>query len=118
VLFVVFNDNQHGMCVTRQRLYFDARVECSRYAELDVASLARGFGGSQRLWVGRASTRAQLLTQLAAYHADGGSRPGVLEVRVSREEMPPFAPFLGENAETFVARAAVHARRGGVVSAA
>ena len=46
---------------------------------------------------------AQLLAQLAAYHADGGARPGVLEVRLQREEMPPFAPFLPEDAETYVA---------------
>ena len=103
VLFVVFNDNQHGMCVTRQRLYFDARLECSRYGAVDVAGVARGLGGADRLWVGRATSPAQLLAQLAAYHADGGARPGVLEVRLLREEMPPFAPFLGEDAETCAA---------------
>ncbi|HEX4461019.1 MAG TPA: thiamine pyrophosphate-binding protein [Polyangia bacterium] len=102
VLFVVFNDNQHGMCVTRQRLYFDARLECSRYATVDIAAVARGLGPG-RLWVGSASSPAQLLAQLAAYHADGGARPGVLEVRLQREEMPPFAPFLPEDAETCVA---------------
>jgi acetolactate synthase-1/2/3 large subunit len=104
ILFVVFNDNQHGMCVTRQRLYFDARLECSRYGAVDVAGVARGLG-SDRLWVGSAASPAQLLAQLAAYHADGGARPGVLEVRLLREEMPPFAPFLGEDAETCAAAA-------------
>jgi acetolactate synthase-1/2/3 large subunit len=104
VLFVVFNDNQHGMCVTRQRLFFDARLEASRYAELDVAAVARGLGAPGRLWVGSAGTRAELLTRLAEYHADGARRPGVLEVRLAREEMPPFAPFLSGDAETFVVR--------------
>jgi acetolactate synthase-1/2/3 large subunit len=111
VLFVVFNDNQHGMCVTRQRLYFDARLECSRYGAVDVAGVARGLGGSDRLWVGHAASPAQLLAQLAAYHADGGARPGVLEVRLLREEMPPFAPFLGEDAETCAAVAPWNAAR-------
>jgi acetolactate synthase-1/2/3 large subunit len=104
VLFVVFNDNQHGMCVTRQRLYFDARLECSRYADLDVASVARGLGSADRLWVGAAATSSQLLAKLAEYHADGARRPGVLEIRLAREEMPPFAPFLSGDAETYVAR--------------
>lgn len=103
ILFVVFNDNQHGMCVTRQRLYFDARLECSQYGAVDVAGVARGLGGADRLWVGRASSPAQLLAQLAAYHADGGARTGVLEVRLLREEMPPFVPFVGEDAETCIA---------------
>jgi acetolactate synthase-1/2/3 large subunit len=107
VLFVVFNDNQHGMCVTRQRVYFDARIECSRYADLDVARLARGFGASDRLWVGSAASPAQLLAKLAEYHADGAARPGVLEIRLGREEMPPFAPFLGGDAETYSAPRAV-----------
>jgi acetolactate synthase-1/2/3 large subunit len=101
ILFVVFNDNQHGMCVTRQRLFFDARLECSRYPAVDVANVVRGLGAAHRLWVGSAGSPAQLLAQLAAYHADGGTRTGVLEVRLSQEEMPPFAPFLSEDAETW-----------------
>ncbi len=105
ILFVVFNDNQHGMCVTRQRIYFDARLECSHYTDLDVAGVARGFGSRDRLWVGSAASPAQLLAKLAEYHADGAARPGVLEVRLTREEMPPFAPFMSEDAETYVARA-------------
>lgn len=103
ILFVVFNDNQHGMCVTRQRLFFDGRIECARYGAVDVAAVARGLGAADRLWVGRAASPAQLLAQLAAYHADGGARPGVLEVRLLREELPPFAPFLGDDAETCAA---------------
>ncbi len=117
VLFVVFNDNQHGMCVTRQRLYFDGRTECSRYAPVDVAQVARGLGPPERLWVGSAGSPAQLLAKLAEYHADGAARPGVLEVRLARAEMPPFAPFLDQHAATFVARPAA-SRPHRVVSAA
>jgi acetolactate synthase-1/2/3 large subunit len=107
VLFVVMNDQQHGMCVTRQKLYFDGRTECSRYAALDAAQVARGFGPPERLWVGQAASPAQLLAKLAEYHADGAARPGLLEVRLSRAELPPFTPFLDEHAPTFVARPAV-----------
>jgi len=104
--------------VTRQRLYFDDRLESSRYAELDVASVARGLGAPGRLWVGSAATRAELLTRLAEYHADGARRPGVLEVRLAREEMPPFAPFLSGDAETFVARRSSSREAGTLYSAA
>jgi acetolactate synthase-1/2/3 large subunit len=106
VLFVVMNDQQHGMCVTRQKLYFDGRTECSRYAAVDAAQVARGFGPPERLWVGAAASPAQLLAKLAEYHADGAARPGLLEVRLSRAELPPFTPFLDEHAPTFVARPA------------
>jgi acetolactate synthase-1/2/3 large subunit len=104
VLFVVMNDQAHGMCVTRQALYFGGRSECSRYGAVDVAQLARGLGPPSRLWVGAAATPGQLLAKLAEYHADGAARPGVLEVRLARAELPPFTPFLDEDAPTFVAR--------------
>ena len=49
ILFVVFNNNMHGMCVTRQQLFFESRLECVRYAPVDIALTARGFGTTDRL---------------------------------------------------------------------
>ena len=99
ILFIVFNNNMHGMCVIRQQLYFESRLECVRYAPVDIATTARGLGSDHRLWVGSAGTVAELRHQLEDYmqHAD---LPGVLELRLSREEMPPFTPFLSEDAPT------------------
>jgi acetolactate synthase-1/2/3 large subunit len=100
ILFVVFNNGMHGMCVTRQQLYFDGRIECSRYSPISVAKVARGFGPPDRLWVGSAGTIKELNEILmdSPYWID---RPGVLELRLHREEMPPFTPFLPADAPTY-----------------
>jgi acetolactate synthase I/II/III large subunit len=101
VLFVVFNNAMHGMCVTRQQIYFDGRIECSRYPKFSVAGVARGLGRSDRLWVGSAGTTRELAACLD--DCELHSRlPSVLELRLTREQVPPFIPFLPQNANTFV----------------
>ncbi len=102
ILFVVFNNNKHGMCVTRQNLLFQGRVECTEYSGLHAATVARGLGQVDRLWVGRAGTCAELAARLDEYEALPDGRPGVLELSLLVEEVPPFAPFLAEDAATFV----------------
>jgi acetolactate synthase-1/2/3 large subunit len=102
VLFVVFNNAMHGMCVTRQQIYFDGRIECSRYPKFSVAGVAHGLGRSDRLWVGSAGTTRELAACLDDY-ALHSRLPGVLELRLTREQVPPFIPFLPQNANTFVA---------------
>ncbi|NEO18533.1 MULTISPECIES: thiamine pyrophosphate-binding protein [unclassified Moorena] len=99
ILFIVFNNNMHGMCVTRQQLFFESRLECVRYAPVNIAVIARGLGTPDRLWVGSAGTVDELQDQLKDYrnHTD---IPGVLELRLLREEMPPFTPFIPESVPT------------------
>jgi acetolactate synthase-1/2/3 large subunit len=100
ILFVVFNNGMHGMCVTRQQLYFGGRVECSRYPAFSAAGVARGLGPPGRLWVGSAATAGELKQHLRdRKHWKG--RPGVLELRLGREEVPPFTPFLPPDAPTY-----------------
>jgi acetolactate synthase-1/2/3 large subunit len=103
ILFVVFNDGRHGMCVTRQRLFFDGRVECAEYAAVNVAAMAGGLGSPDRLWTGVASNARELRARLAEYAAIKRLRPGVLELRLGAEEMPPFSPFLDGQCETELA---------------
>ena len=102
ILFVVFNNGMHGMCVTRQQLYFGGRTECSRYPAFSVAGVARGLGPPDRLWVGSAGTVAELNEHLRHGRCWEG-RPGVLELRLRREEVPPFTPFLPDDAPTYQA---------------
>jgi acetolactate synthase-1/2/3 large subunit len=99
ILFVIFNNNMHGMCVTRQQLFFESRLECVRYTPVNIALIAQGFGKSNQIWVGSAGTLAELCCQLEDYknHVD---IPGVLELRLLHEEIPPFTPFLPEHAPT------------------
>jgi acetolactate synthase-1/2/3 large subunit len=98
ILFVVFNNGRHGMCVTRQQLYFGGRIECSRYCGVDVAVLARGLGPPDRLWVARAATVTEVRAALADYHARHAHLPGVLELDLPVDEVPPFAPFFAASA--------------------
>ncbi len=104
ILFVVFNNAKHGMCVTRQSVYFKGRVESSEYERVDIATVARGLGDPARLWVGRAATAEQLRHELAAYDQAKPARPGVLELVLMREEVPPFAPFLQPDHPTYAVR--------------
>ncbi|MFJ3787088.1 thiamine pyrophosphate-binding protein [Kitasatospora sp. NPDC090091] len=107
VLYVVFNNAMHGMCVTRQQTYFDSRIESVRYAPVDIATVARGLGGPDRLWVASADSREELDRALAEYAArsaaaaDGTGLPGLLELRLTREEVPPFTPFLPLDEPTY-----------------
>ncbi len=100
ILFVVFNNAKHGMCVTRQHAYFEGRVDCTEYTRVDVAATSRGIGADGRLWVGRAATRGELIDALDEFHASA-DRPGVLELVLAQEEIPPFAPFLRADAATY-----------------
>jgi acetolactate synthase I/II/III large subunit len=106
ILFVVFNNGMHGMCVTRQQLFFSGRIECSRYPAVSVAEMARGLGSPERLWVGSAGTVEELNEVLWDYPSE---RPGVLELRLRREEMPPFTPFLPADAPIYQAEHLVSA---------
>jgi acetolactate synthase-1/2/3 large subunit len=106
ILFVVFNNGMHGMCVTRQQLYFEGRIEGSRYPAISIADMARGLGSPDRLWVGSAGTREELCQRLWEHRARANG-PGVLELRLQREEIPPFTPFLSADAPTYQAPASL-----------
>lgn len=94
ILFVIFNNQMHGMCAVRQQLFFEARLEASSYGPIDVASMARSLGGVGDVWAGSAGSLEELKTLLADYHQHHAHGPGVLELRLRHEQMPPFSPFL------------------------
>jgi len=102
VLFVVFNNQKHGMCVTRQQIFFKERYTCTSYDDLDVAGVARGLGHKDTLWVKKATTPSEMNEALGAYFSQEKRGPGVLELVLPYEEIPPFTPFLDAGAETYV----------------
>jgi acetolactate synthase I/II/III large subunit len=113
ILFVVFNNQMHGMCVTRQQQFFDSRIECARYGPLDVTSLARGLGSADRLWTASAGTSAELRQHLESYGRLPRPVPGVLELRLHREQLPPYAALLPPQEPTYaVARRPPATREG------
>ena len=98
ILFVVFNNAGHGMCVTRQQRFFEGRVEASRYPAASFVEIARGLAGRSPMWTGAASTTIELDAALDSLADWDGKGPALLELIIQREEMPPFTPFLEADA--------------------
>ena len=91
VTFVLFNNDAHGMCVTREQLYYGGDYSYNRFdpSALGVG-LAAMFPGLHSVDI---DAIADLPDSLAT--ALNQSGPSVVSIRCSADEIPPFAPFLG-----------------------
>jgi len=90
ITFVLFNNNAHAMCVTRERLYYDDLYSYNRFHTSRLgAGLAAMFPG---LPASDVDELAQLPTALSQALAVDG--PSVVSIECSADEIPPFAPFL------------------------
>jgi acetolactate synthase I/II/III large subunit len=90
VTFVLFNNNAHAMCVTREQLYYDDLYSYNRFAPSRLgAGLAAMLPGLRSVDVADVGGLAAALR--ASLDVDG---PSVLSVECAADEMPPFAPFL------------------------
>ncbi|WP_319435420.1 thiamine pyrophosphate-binding protein [Mycobacterium sp. RTGN5] len=90
ITFVLFNNNAHAMCVTREQLYYRDMYSYNRFRTSNLgAGLAAMFPGLRSVDVGELS---QLHTALGAALSDDG--PSVVSIECSADEIPPFAPFL------------------------
>lgn len=96
VTFVLFNNNAHAMCVTREQLYYDDIYSYNRFRPSRLgAGLAAMFPDLSSVEV---SEIGDLRGALAgALDIDG---PSVVSVECSADEIPPFAPFLGAKKPT------------------
>ena len=93
ILWVLFNNSQHGMCTSRQIHFFDKRITCTQYKDVDLETIVSGFGGPDRLWHGQARDISEMKMLLEDYYASS-ARPGVLELKIGIEEIPPFFPLI------------------------
>lgn len=90
ITFVLFNNNAHAMCVTREQLYYRDAYSYNRFRTSNLgAGLAAMFPGLRSVDVGEPG---QLGDALGAALADDG--PSVVSIECSADEIPPFAPFL------------------------
>jgi acetolactate synthase-1/2/3 large subunit len=90
VTFVLFNNNAHAMCVTREQLFYDDLYSYNRFEPANLgAGLSAMFPGLQSVDVLDAEGLADGLR--VALDADG---PSVVSVECAADEIPPFAPFL------------------------
>ena len=101
ILFVVFNNNKHGMCTTRQQLFFEGRMEATEYPEIQVSQIAKGLGSPEQVWTAKVSSASQMHLALEDFNNLATKRPGVLELELPLEEIPPFTTFLSPDAETY-----------------
>jgi acetolactate synthase-1/2/3 large subunit len=90
VTFVLFNNNAHAMCVTREQLFYDDLYSYNRFAPSQLgAGLARMFPGLSSVDVADIDALPAALERAMA--VDG---PSVVTVECSADEIPPFAAFL------------------------
>ncbi|MGB8403550.1 MAG: thiamine pyrophosphate-binding protein [Mycobacterium sp.] len=87
---VLFNNNAHAMCVTREQLFYGDRYSYNRFTPSRLgAGLAAMFSGLHAVDVTELSSLAPALA-----HALGRDGPSVVSIECSADEIPPFAPFL------------------------
>ncbi|MBV9318963.1 MAG: thiamine pyrophosphate-binding protein, partial [Mycobacterium sp.] len=90
ITFVLFNNNAHAMCVTREQLYYDDLYSYNRFTPSRLGSgLAVMFPGLAAVDVADAEAFDAALK--TALDADG---PSVVSVECAADEIPPFGPFL------------------------
>jgi acetolactate synthase I/II/III large subunit len=90
VTFVLFNNNAHAMCVTREQLLYDDLYSYNRFAPSQLgAGLAAMFPGLSSVDVADIDALPTALENAMA--VDG---PSVVSVECSADEIPPFAAFL------------------------
>lgn len=96
ITFVLFNNNAHAMCVTREQLFYRDVYSYNRFRPAHLgAGLAAMFPGLHAVDVAATSELEQALN--AALAVDG---PSVVCVECSADEIPPFAPFLASPPST------------------
>ncbi len=87
---LLFNNNAHAMCVTREQLFYEDLYSYNRFAPSRLgAGLATMFPGLSSVDVTDIDSLAAALR--AAVEVDG---PSVVCVECSADEIPPFATFL------------------------
>jgi len=92
VTFVLFNNNAHAMCVTREQLFYDDLYSYNRFRSSRLgAGLAAMFPGLASVDVTDLDGFAAAMR--AALAIDG---PAVVSVECAADEIPPFAPFLNQ----------------------
>ncbi|MCU7728504.1 thiamine pyrophosphate-binding protein [Actinoplanes sp. KI2] len=90
ITFVIFNNNAHGMCVTREQLFYGDDYSYNLFRPTDIAgAMTAAF---RTLSVSGAGSAEQL--RRALRHSAAGPGPALVEVDVDPREVPPFLPFL------------------------
>jgi acetolactate synthase-1/2/3 large subunit len=90
VTFIIFNNNAHAMCVTREQLFYDGAYSYNTFKPANLAAGVRAMFPS--IAAARATTADQLRHALIETNTNPG--PAMVCVEADVDEMPPFVPFL------------------------
>lgn len=90
VTFVLFNNNAHAMCVTREQLFYGDLHSYNRFRRSRLGSgLAAMFPGLTSVDVSDIERFGTAVRAAVGVHG-----PAVVSVECAADEIPPFAPFL------------------------
>jgi acetolactate synthase-1/2/3 large subunit len=90
VTFVVFNNNAHAMCVTREQLYYGDRYSFNRFRRSELGrGVAAMFPGLPAF-----SPRSTAELAEALHTCVKTSGPSFISIDCDPDEIPPFSPFL------------------------
>ncbi|AYF76017.1 thiamine pyrophosphate-binding protein [Nocardia yunnanensis] len=90
ITFVVFNNNAHAMCITREQLYYGDRYSFNRFRP------AYPGAGMAAMFPDLCAHAPQSRTELDAALRHCADRPGpsFVSIDCDPDEIPPFTPFL------------------------
>jgi len=111
VTFVIFNNNAHAMCATREQLFYGDAYSYNQFRPADIAAgVAATF---PTLAVTHAANSGQL--QQALLRSNTTDSPAFVAMDFHPDEIPPFLPFLAaldqeptESEVTFRERRRIH----------
>jgi len=99
VTFVLFNNNAHAMCVTREQLFYHDLYSYNRFGPSRLGvGLTAMFPGLMAVDVADIEQLSAALDE--ALTVDG---PSAVSIECSADEIPPFASFLGQLTTNHVA---------------
>lgn len=100
ITFVLFNNNAHAMCVTREKLFYDDLYSYNRFTASRLgAGLSAMFPGLLSIDVDVDADLPDALRRAFATHG-----PSVVSIECSADEIPPFAAFVKEMHDDVAAR--------------
>ncbi|MEU1209640.1 thiamine pyrophosphate-binding protein [Nocardia sp. NPDC005825] len=93
VTFIVFNNNAHAMCVTREQVFYSGEYSFNRFRASEIGAGVAALYPELPAWTAR--TLPEFEQALDKSRAIPG--PAFIELQCDPDEIPPFAPFLKES---------------------
>lgn len=92
VVFIIFNNNSHGMCVTRENVFLGEETDLNKFKQSNFAI------GSEKMFPGLCGYEINNLSELTSSlkKINNISGPVVLSINLQFCEQPPFKSFYAQ----------------------